>query len=195
MHEEKRRADDLAALGQRREAGQAEALRIYRLVRANKRREAVDAFARADLSAFSPAEVEFLRDAIGAFRAAMARKAFSEGLGHFNAKRLIAAEKAFEEALELKDDAEFIPDAIYHLALTHFQLGNFRACITELVRTKELALDEKLVDDARFYLAAAYEQIHEYARATEEYSALLKDFPKSPWAEEARRRLFLLKSK
>jgi TolA-binding protein len=192
---ERSRYDKLAGEVDATRAAARRAAEIWMLVRTNKRHEAIEAFAAADMTGFTETEREVLQAAVDRFRVELSARSFETGKAFYDDKDMKKAEAEFKASLETKDDAPHSAEAWYWLALVHYQLGRFRECADELRHSLESHLDVALEDDARYYFGSALEAIPDYARAREQYKIVATKFGMSVWAPMARAKLFKLKGK
>ena len=175
--EERQRADD-------RSAAEARAARFYDLIRQEKRREVVTRYdAIAEDTHISRAEAQFFRDFYERFRLDLSIEAYQNGLDLVRTGRYAEAADKLEEAIRLKEDA---PHVRYELARALRRLGRQAEAILYARQVAEQNIDPDLQDDAVFLAALCAEELGDLDSAIDGYLTLIRRWPRSSVAHEAR---------
>ena len=77
------------------------------------------------------------------------------------------------------------PDEEYHQIVKLLEEGNYSKTIDFLKYFFNRYPGSHLIDDAQFYYAESYYQLHNYMEAINEFQFLLNNFPNSNWSELA----------
>lgn len=178
--EERQRADD-------RSAAEARAARFYDLIRQEKRREVVTRYdAIAEDTHISRAEAQFFRDFYERFRLDLSIEAYQNGLDLVRTGRYAEAADKLEEAIRLKEDAPHVPAMRYELARALRRLGRQAEAILYARQVAEQNIDPDLQDDAVFLAALCAEELGDLDSAIDGYLTLIRRWPRSSVAHEAR---------
>ena len=178
--EERQRADD-------RSAAEARAARFYDLIRQQKRREVVTRYQDiADDTHMSRAEAQFFRDMYEEFRLDLSIEAYQAGLDMTRTGRYAEAADKLQEAIRLKEDAAHVPAIKYELARALRRLGRQSEAILYARQVAEQDVAPELQDDAVFLAALCSEELDALDDAIAGYRELIRRWPRSALAREAR---------
>lgn len=110
------------------------------------------------------------------------------------AKRLLLDRQEFDSAVKKLDEFvkeyprnENVPEALYYMGYCYAHLGRTAEAADAYARLLALPgpVKPRLRQEAMKYGGDAYFKLNKHDKAAEFYSALLKEFPQSPYAEEA----------
>ena len=178
--EERQRADD-------RSAAEARAARFYDLIRQQKRREVVTRYqAIAEDTHISRAEAQFFRDMYEQFRLDLSIEAYQNALDMIRTGRYAEAADKLQEAIRLKEDAAHVPSMKYELARALRRLGRQSEALIHAREVAEQETDPDLQDDAWFLIALCHEELDALDDAIDAYLTLIRRWPRSSNAREAR---------
>jgi TolA-binding protein len=182
LAEETRRAEERAR-------AEARAARFYDLVRQQKRQEAVEEYAEITQENLSRAEAAFFRDTYDRFRFDLSVTAYQSALELLRNGRYAEAAEKLQESIRLRDEAAHIPSVKYQLARTLRQLGRQSEAIVYARQVIEQQVDRELQDDATWLLATCAEELDDLDTAREALNTLLRRWPRSALARDARPKL------
>ncbi|KMP12165.1 hypothetical protein UZ36_01695 [Candidatus Nitromaritima sp. SCGC AAA799-C22] len=100
----------------------------------------------------------------------------------------------FNDAQAKKAECEVsLAQNVFEIGKFYYRTGSYQSAITRL---KNLMMDhpnQKFLDEAMFLLAESYYHEQNFSEASDSYKQLLKKFPRSPFALQARSRLKTLR--
>jgi TolA-binding protein len=182
LAEETRRAEE-------RTRAEAKAGRYYDLIRAQKRAEVVDGYEEISHENLTRAERAFFRDTYERFRLDLSLSAYQSGLALMRTGRYAEAAEKFQESMRLKDDAAHIPAVKLNLATALWRLGRQSEAIVYARQVVEQNIDRELQDDATWLLARCSQEIDDIDTARDALRTLLRRWPRSSNAQDARQLL------
>jgi TolA-binding protein len=169
-----------------RSAAEGEAMALYELVRARKKKELVDASGSLGKLPLSRAERAFLQDAVDRARSELSVDAYQDGLGHARGGRWVEAAQAFERSVQLADGASHTPSAKLELARALRRLGRASEAVPILSQLSESSPNPEVLDDATLLLAECLIDVQAFNDARATLRAFLRRFPDSPLVNDAR---------
>ncbi|MEM9861845.1 MAG: tetratricopeptide repeat protein [Myxococcota bacterium] len=179
LAEETRRAEERAR-------AESRAQRFYNLIREQRRAEVVAGYEEVTRENLSPAEANFFRDTYDRFRLDLSVSAYQAGLELMRTERYAEAAEKFQESIRLRDEAAHIPAVTYQLARALRRLGRQSAAMVFARQVVEQNIDQELQDDAIWLLALCAEELDDIDTALESVRTLIRRFPRSSLAREAR---------
>ena len=175
-----------------RARAQTKASQYWDLVRQGKRQEIVDGYEAIQREELTKAEQAVFADAVEKARSDLAAQQYQQGLDKARVQRWQEAASAFEESLKYKETSPIAPNVKLALADSYRRLGRPRDAIPLLMPLSENAPDKEIQDDALFWLAQCQTDIQAWNEAKNTYRTLIRRFPESHWAAEAKMHLTTL---
>jgi TolA-binding protein len=182
----KQEIDELKQREADRHAAELEAAKFYNLVREGKRVDVVRGWEAVKGKALTKAESQFLAEAVDKARVEEARSLYLQGLENSRLQRWQEAASAFEEALHYDDASAFAPQTKLELANAYRKLHRQKDAIALLLQLGEPGVDKEVQDDALEQLAWCQTEIEAYNDAKNTWRTLLRRFPDSHFAPEAK---------
>ncbi|HEY8041522.1 MAG TPA: tetratricopeptide repeat protein, partial [Polyangiaceae bacterium] len=131
-------------------------------------------------------EAQFFADAVEHARIEQATQLYLQGLDGARLQRWQEAAAAFEESLRFDDAASVSPSAKLELAAAYRKLHKQKEAIALLLPLVEQGGDKEVQDDALEELAWCQTEIEAYNDAKNTWRTLLRKFPDSHFAPEAK---------
>ncbi len=178
--------DESRAREAERNAAELEASKFYDLVREGKRVDVIKAWDSAKTKPMTKAEQQFFAEAVEKARVEQASLLYLQGLDSVRLQRWQEAAAAFEESLRFDDAASVSPEAKLQLASAYRKLHKQKEAIGILAPLSEQAADKEVLDDALEQLAWCQTEIEAYNDAKNTWRTLLRKFPDSHFAGEAK---------
>jgi len=177
---------DANARDEDRARAEAKALAFYDLVRQGKRQDVVEQWGSLEKEPLSKAERAFYTDVVGRTKAELAISLWLQGLDKMKLQRWQEAVNLFEESLRLKGEGEGTPRVRLSLAESLKKLGRFKDAIPTLTALSEGTVDRDVQDDALYLLAQCHTELQSWNDAKEAYRNLIRRFPDSSFAPQAK---------
>jgi TolA-binding protein len=168
------------------QAAELEAAKFYDLVKQGKRVDLIRGWEALKGKPLSKAEAQFLADAVEKARVEQASAAYQQGLESARLQRWQEAAAAFEESLKYDDAGPVSSQAKIELAGAYRKLHRQKDCIAVLGPLSESSVDKEVLDDALELLALCQTEIEAYNDAKGTWRTLLRKFPDSHFAPEAK---------
>jgi TolA-binding protein len=187
--ENARLAQDLDAARRReaeRQAAELEAAKFYDLFKQGKRADLIKGWEAMRTKPLSKAEAQFLADAVDKAKSEQAALLYVQGLDSVHLQRWQEAATAFEESLHYGENSAVAPQAKLQLASAYRKLRKQREAIPLLEQLSESSTDKDAQDDALELLAWCQTEIESYEDAKNTWRTLLRRFPDSHFAPEAK---------
>jgi TolA-binding protein len=184
-----RLAQELDAARQResdRQAAELEAAKFYDLVKQGKRMDLIKGWESMRSKPLSKAEAQFLADAVDRAKAEQASLLYVQGLDAVHLQRWQEAATAFEDSLRYAENGPVAPEARLQLASAYRKLRKQRDAIPLLEQIADSNTDKDAQDDALEILAWCQTEIESYDDAKNTWRTLLRRFPDSHFAPEAK---------
>jgi TolA-binding protein len=182
----KQEIDDLKQREADRHAAELEAAKFYNLVREGKRVDLVKGWETIKSKPLTRAESLFLADAVDRARVEQATLLYLQGLESARLQRWQEAAGAFEESLHYDDAGAFTPQAKLELSSAYRKLHRQKDAVPLLTQLAEQNIDKEIQDDALDLLAWCQTELESYNDAKNTWRALLRRFPDSHFAPEAK---------
>jgi TolA-binding protein len=178
--------DDSRQREAERDAAELEAAKFFDLVKEDRRVDVIRGWDAMKSRPLSRSEAEFFADAVQKARVEQATQLYLQGLDSSRLQRWQEAEAAFEESLRYDDTASVSPEAKLQLAGAYRKLRKQKDAIAILAPLSEQAADREVLDDALEQLAWCQTEIEAYNDAKNTWRTLLRKFPDSHYAPEAK---------
>ncbi len=111
---------------------------------------------------------------------------YRQGQSYFNSGQFVNAVVSFKEVLRVAPQGKNSSNAQYWIGESYFRMGQFAYAIANYKKVFAFANAEK-ADDAQIRIASSYQRLGDVEQAVVEYKNLLKIYPQSDYADEARR--------
>ncbi len=172
-----------------RARAEARAAQFYELVRSGKRAELVDQWDQVKKEPLTKAETAMFADAVERARNDLAGQLYQQGMDKVRVQRWQEAATAFEESLKYKDDSAIGPAVRLGLAESYRHLNRQKEAIPLLTVLAENQVDKEVHDDALALLAGCQMDIQAWNDAKNTWRTLIRRFPDSKFAAEAKLQL------
>lgn len=172
-----------------RARAEARAAQFYELVRQGKRADLIEQWETIKKEPLSKAEAAMFSDAVERARNELAGQLYQQGIDKVRVQRWQEAATAFEESIKYKEDAAIGPSVRLGLAEAYRHLSRQKEAIPILTALAENTVDKEVHDDALYKLAWCQTDIQAWNDAKNTWRALIRRFPESPFAAEARLQL------
>ncbi len=182
LAEETRRAEQ-------RSRAEAQAGRFYDLVRRQKRAEVVQSYEQIRREELSRAEAAFFRDVVDQFRLDLSVSAYQEGLDLMRTGRYAEAAEKFQRSIDFAEHGSHIPAVKLHLARALRRLSRQSEAMILAQTVVEQDTDPELQDDAMWLLGQCAEELEQIDEARNALRTILRRWPRSEYAADARRHL------
>jgi TolA-binding protein len=189
MHQD---LDDLRQVQAERDAAELEASKFYDLVKQGKRVDLIHGWESMRNKPLSKAEAGFLADAVEKAKADQAATLYLQGIDSARLQRWQEAATAFEDSLRYEDSGPVAPQAKLELGGAYRKLHKQKEAIAVLEPLTESSVDRDVQDDALEQLAGCQTEIEAYNDAKNTWHTLLRKFPDSHYAPEAKLALMTL---
>jgi TolA-binding protein len=181
----KQELDDARQREAERQAAELEAAKFYDLVKQGKRVDLIRGWDAMRTKPLTKAESQFLADAVDKARSDQATLAYLQGLESSRLQRWQEAAAAFEESLRYEDGGAVAPQARLELSAAYRKLHKQKDAIAILEPLVDSS-DKEVQDDALEQLAWCQTEIEAYNDAKNTWRTLLRKFPESHYAPEAK---------
>jgi TolA-binding protein len=182
----KQELDELKQREADRHAAELEAAKFYNLVREGKRVDIVKGWDAVKSKPLTKAESQLFADAVDKARVEQATLLYLQGLESSHLQRWQEAAGAFEEALHYDDAGAVAPQTKLELSGAYRKLHRQKDAIALLMQLAEPGVDKEVQDDALEQLAWCQTEIESYNDAKNTWRTLLRRFPDSHFAPEAK---------
>jgi TolA-binding protein len=169
-----------------RQTAELEAAKFYDLARQGKRVELLRGWETIRTKPLTRAEGQFLADVVDRARSEQAELLYLQGLDSARLKRWQETATALEESLHYEESGPVAPQAKLALAEAYRNLHRQKDAIAILGPISEASLDKEIQDDALEQLAWCQTEIEAYNDAKNTWRTLLRKFPDSHYAGEAK---------
>jgi len=172
-----------------REAAELEAAKYYDFVRQNKRLELIKGWENMRGKPLSKAEDLFFADAIEKAKNEQSALLYVQGLDAVRLQRWQEAATAFEESLRYDEAGATALRARLELASAYRKLRRQKDAVVLLEQLAESTVDKEAQDNALELLALCQTELEAFNDAKETWRTLLRKFPDSHYALEAKQAL------
>ncbi len=172
-----------------RSRAESRAAQFYDLIRSGKRAEVVEQWEQVKKEPLSKAEMAMFSDGVERAKNDLAAQLYQQGMDKVRVQRWQEAASAFEESLRYKDDSAIAPAVRLGLADSYRHLNRQREAIPILTTLAENAVDKEVHDDALSMLAWCQMDVQAWNDAKNTWRTLIRRFPESRFAAEAKMQL------
>ncbi len=172
-----------------RARAEARAAQFYDLVRQGKRADLVEQWELMKKEPLSKAEAAAFSDAVERARNELAAQLYQQGMDKVRVQRWAEAATSFEDSLKYKDDSAIAPNVRLGLAEAYRHLNRQKDAIPILTQLAENPVDKEIHDDALYDLANCQMDIQAWNDAKNTWRTLIRRFPESRFAAEAKLQL------
>ena len=180
---------DMHERDRERAAAEARAAQFYDLIRQGKRADLVDQWELIKNQPLSKAEQAIFSDAVEKARNELAGQLYQQAMDKVRVQRWQEAATAFEQSLKYKEDAAIGPAVKLGLADSYRHLNKQKEAIPILTALAENTVDKEVHDDALYMLAWCQQDIQAWNDAKNTWRTLIRRFPESRFAGEAKMQL------
>jgi TolA-binding protein len=172
-----------------RARAETRAAQFYDLIRLGKRNSIVEQWETLKKEPLSKAELAMFGDAVERARNELAAQLYQQGVDKARLQRWQEAASAFEESLKHKEDSAIAPSVKLGMAEAYRHLGRPKDAILLLTSLAEDAVDKEIHDDALYQLAWCQTDLQAWNDAKTSWRTLVRRFPDSRFAAEAKMQL------
>jgi TolA-binding protein len=169
-----------------RQAAELEAAKFYDLIREGKRADVIRGWEAMKSKPMTKSEAQLFAEAVDRARVEQATALYLQGLDAARLQRWQEAAGAFEESLKYDESAAVSPQAKLDLAGAYRKLHKQKDAIALLIPLTEGNVDREVQDDALELLAWCQVEIEAFNDAKNTWRTLLRRFPESHYAPEAK---------
>lgn len=185
----RKEARDAQKRDEDRARAEARAAQFYDLVRQGKRVEIVEQWESMKKEPLTKAEAAVFADAVERARNELATQLYQQGMDKVRVQRWQEAASAFEESIRYKEDAANGPSVRLGLAEAYRHLNRQKDAIPLLTALAENPVDKEVHDDALSLLAFCQMDVQAWNDAKNTWRTLIRRFPESRFAGEAKMQL------
>lgn len=161
---------------------------FYKLLRDNRRSEAIARYPEVQKLNLTPTERELFADGVKKARGAIVDAGYLTGLDSFRKKDYDKAVTEMRRGLAYEEEGPRAAQMRYYLGVALFKRAEYQDASRQL----ELALAGRVEQagrvDARFYLASCFEQLGKFSDARAEYDKFVSTYPNNALTWVARRK-------
>ena len=172
-----------------RDHAEAKAAQFYELVRQGKRVDLVEGYEAIKREPLTKTEQAIFSDAVEKARAELSEILYEQGLEKARVQRWQEAATSFEDALKYKQESSSAARVKLALAEAYRHLSRQKDAVPLLETIGEGPADKEIQDDALEELAWCYAELESWNDAKNTWRTLLRRFPDSHFANEARMQL------
>jgi TolA-binding protein len=169
-----------------RNAAELEAAKFFDLIKDGRRVDVIKGWDAMKTKPLTKSEAQFFADAVDRAKVEQATQLYLQGLDSARLQRWQEAAAAFEESLKYDDAASVSPQTKLELASADRKLHKQKDAIAILAPLVEQSADREVLDDALEQLAWCQTEIEAYNDAKNTWRTLLRKFPDSHYAPEAK---------
>jgi TolA-binding protein len=178
--------DDLRQRQADRQAAELEAAKFADLVKQGKRLDLIKGWEAMRTKPLTKTEAQYLSEAVDKARSEQAALLYMQGRESARLQRWQEAATALEDSLHFEESGGDAPQAKLELANAYRKLRKQKDAIPLLTSLSESNIDKELQDDALEQLAWCQTEIEAYNDAKNTWRTLLRKFPDSHYAPEAK---------
>jgi TolA-binding protein len=172
-----------------RQTADERAAKFYELVRQGKRNDLIAQWEQMKTQPLSKAEAAMFGDAVERAKNELAAQLYQQGMDKVRVQRWQEAASAFEESIKYREDAAIGPSVRLGLADAYRHLGRQKDAIPMLTLLAENSVDKEVHDDALYLLAWCQMDLTLWNEAKNTWRTLIRRFPDSRFAAEAKLQL------
>ncbi|HTQ46287.1 MAG TPA: hypothetical protein VMI75_26205 [Polyangiaceae bacterium] len=169
-----------------RSAAELEAAKFFELIKDGRRVDVIKGWDAMKTKPLTKSEAQFFADAVERAKVEQATQLYLQGLDSARLQRWQEAAAAFEESLKYDDAASVSPQAKVELASADRKLHKQKEAIAILQPLVDQSVNREVLDDALEQLAWCQTEIEAYNDAKDTWRTLLRKFPDSHYAPEAK---------
>lgn len=169
-----------------RARAELKAAQFYDLVRQGKKAEIIDQWEVVRREPLSKAETAAFADAVERAKNELAGQLYQQGLEKIRVQRWQEAASLLEESLKYKEDSAIAPSVRLRLAESYRHLGKCKEALGFLPQLADNTVDREVQDDALTILAHCQTDTQAWNDAKNTWKTLLRRFPDSHFAAEAK---------
>ncbi len=169
-----------------RSAAELESAKFFELIKDGRRVDVIKGWDAMKTKPLTKSEAQFFADAVERAKVEQATQLYLQGLDSARLQRWQEAASAFEESLKYDEAASVSPQAKLELASADRKLHKQKDAIAILAPLVEQSVDREVLDDALEQLAWCQTEIEAYNDAKNTWRTLLRKFPDSHYAPEAK---------
>ena len=169
-----------------RNAAELEAAKFFELIKDGRRVDVIKGWDAMKTKPLTKSEAQLFADAVERAKVEQATQLYLQGLDSARLQRWQEAAAAFEESLKYDDSASVSPQAKVELASADRKLHKQKEAIAILQPMVEQNVNREVLDDALEQLAWCQTEIEAYNDAKDTWRTLLRKFPDSHYAPEAK---------
>lgn len=169
-----------------RNAAELEAAKFYDLIKENRRVDVIKGWEAMKAKPLTKAEAQFFAEAVDRAKVEQATTLYLQGVDSARLQRWQEAAATLEESLRYDDNATVSPQAKLELAEAYRKLHKQKEAIGVLAPLVEQPIDREVLDDALEQLAWCQTEIDSFNDAKNTWRTLLRKFPDSHFAPEAK---------
>ncbi len=167
-------------------AAELEAAKFYDLVREGRRVDVIKGWDAMKNKPLTKSEAQFFAEKVNQAKVEQATTLYLQGLDSERLQRWQEAAAAFEESLRYDENATVSPQAKLELAQAYRKLHKQKEAVALLAPLVEQPIDREILDDALELLAWCQTEMESYNDAKNTWRTLLRKFPDSHFAPEAK---------
>ena len=172
-----------------RETADERGAKLYELIRQGRRADLVVQWETIKNQPFTKAEAAIFADAVERARSELAAQLYQQGMDKVRVQRWQEAANAFEESMKYREDAANGPSVRLGLAESYRHLNRQKEAIPMLTLLAENPVDKEVHDDALYLLAWCQMDVQAWNEAKNTWRTLIRRFPESRFAAEAKLQL------
>jgi tol-pal system protein YbgF len=111
---------------------------------------------------------------------------YRQAQSFFNAGQYVNAVVAFKEALKIAPEGKNAPDCQFWIGECYFKMGQYAYAIANYKKVFSYTKSDK-ADDAQMRIAISYSKLGDNEQAVVEFKNLLKIYPQSEYADDAKK--------
>lgn len=169
-----------------RQVAEARVSELVEKIAAGRRQEAIDDYASINTASLGKGTLHALALSDQRMRAEIAEERYVEGLGKHKLERFQEAASLFEASLALVAEGKLSSDVRLALAKSYRKLSRTPESIALLTHVADNKNNVEAQDDALYELAWCYADLKDWNNGKQAWRDLLRKFPDSHFAAEAR---------
>ena len=172
-----------------RKQAESRAQEYYNDILKKNRHDIVKGLPEIEQERLSAVERAYFRRAAREFRTDLSVASYQEGMNLMRTGRYAEATEKLEEALEYDDEGAHVPSVQYELARAYRKLERHSDALLLARGVVDQDVDPSLRDDATWLLGRCAVDLGKLDDARDAFRSLVREWPRSEYAPEARKRL------